>query len=45
MGVQCCELLERQGLLISEMLKGAFCNGPLELTAHKAGQKVEENRI
>lgn len=30
-GVWCCELLELRGVLISATLKGAFCNGPLEI--------------
>ena len=30
-GLWCCELLEPWGVLISVMLKGAFCNGLLEI--------------
>lgn len=42
---QFCTLLKRWGVLIPAALKGAFEITPLKLTAHKAGQKVEENRI
>lgn len=42
---QFCTLLKRWGVLILAALKGAFEIAPLKLTAHKAGQKVEENRI